>query len=748
MLGWAMKRATGGGTTAATPGPGENGSAQRALEVVTDPNHQPDDTFIEQPNTPAPVFAARAFKHALFGTPAANAPKEKEAAAQQSKASKPANTNNNDFTSPTKPAGILLTPGTGTTRRKRVSFGGDVKANPALGATEDGTTKTRPRSKLIEALENSRRQKTKTNMPSDDDHARKIDFDVQAAEEGWEEVEELDRDPDITVDLNEPRSQSGRYWKSQFNEYHEQARVEMDKLIRYKQLAKSYAKAKDNEALDLHEKLKEEQEKVQEMEQQLAEFAGTVASKRGQGTAQEDRELAKELKRQKALAAEYKDRVQELEDALQSPDYETDERSQRRRTVTSPRTAKTLLETQRELRKARDQVKELNELRQEVQRLKSDLSATEQRELKVEVEKKKIAADLSKSTSRVTDLERRLKKAEDDCQRKDNQYKKLREDYDAVKEKNRLKSAEAREELQRKNEEIAEVKRESRMSKPSATQHLRDDLNSLTISQDDSHPLTKKLEDLQAKLKVEQEARRREMEDASVTINKLQQEFRSVSNPRPSERRRAGNSLRGSKSSGKISTYDNEENFALPIRVLADKKQSQTPPRQPSNSRRELRKSMSGELDADRNENDKPRNDDFSRLIDIDRLAALERETQPRPVEPDRPKTRASSRGVGAESRARPSKVPEDIRAMMDKKRISSSDSDDPQIDLLESRFRKLGGAVPDTSIAWTAANASKAALPADRRAAAIARIEQKRMERKKAQESTVMYSKKGNLRI
>ena len=37
---------------------------------------------------------------------------------------------------------------------------------------------------------------------------------------------------DVTVDLNEPHSNSGLYWKSEFNRYHEEAQAEMDKLVR------------------------------------------------------------------------------------------------------------------------------------------------------------------------------------------------------------------------------------------------------------------------------------------------------------------------------------------------------------------------------------------------------------------------------------------------------------------------------------------------------------------------------------
>jgi spindle pole body formation-associated protein len=174
-----------------------------------------------------------------------------------------------DAKSPTKPSGILLTPGTATARRKRVSFGHDVRDNvstkttsksglpdecpgkfpsPWAGNTGDGL---RPRTRLTETMEKARSRvsRSKSGSKESDD------------EGAWEEVEDLDADPDITVDLNEPHSRSGKYWKSEFQRYHEEAKVEMDKLVKYKQLAKSYAKMKDTEAMDLNAKLKEEQER-------------------------------------------------------------------------------------------------------------------------------------------------------------------------------------------------------------------------------------------------------------------------------------------------------------------------------------------------------------------------------------------------------------------------------------------------------------------------------------------------------
>ena len=114
--------------------------------------------MLDAPETPAPVFAYRAFKNAMLGTPAPEVDEDKdltipirpldpsshkknddlkkavqklssgedrkmEIPKLEPKAQEPAHA----ITSPSK--SILLTPGTATTRRKTVSFGAGVKDN-------------------------------------------------------------------------------------------------------------------------------------------------------------------------------------------------------------------------------------------------------------------------------------------------------------------------------------------------------------------------------------------------------------------------------------------------------------------------------------------------------------------------------------------------------------------------------------------------------------------------------------------
>jgi hypothetical protein len=123
----------------------------------------------------------------------------------------------------------------------------------------------------------------------------------------------------MTVDLNEPHSQSGKFWKSNFEQYHEDAKAEMAKLFKYKQLAKSYAKLKDVQSINLEEKLKEEQRKVLSMEDQISKLTAQIATASKDGTGVESPELTKELARQTATAIQYRAQVEEFRLALEGP---------------------------------------------------------------------------------------------------------------------------------------------------------------------------------------------------------------------------------------------------------------------------------------------------------------------------------------------------------------------------------------------------------------------------------------------
>ena len=513
MISWALKRNSDSARDAPVSGTRTAGKrrvyfgkhkAHISRTILTD-----DTTQIDLPDTPAPVFAVRALKTAIFGTPA---PRDRRAASKTAKDK--TTTAPSAENSPAKPPGILLTPGTGTSRRKRVSFGHDVKqgsAGTARGSTtglpdecpgkfpspwierieEEG--EPRPKTRLQQAMESSRKGHTTEGGTDEKDAAPP----AREPEDVWEEVDdESDFEADITMDLNEPHSRSGKYWKSYFETYHTDAKAEMEKLVKYKHLAKSYAKMKDTEAVQLNQRLQEEQDKVKALEEKVAEMArqGAFGTRRRSG-GESDLVLMEELKKQTALVAEYKLQVEELENLLEDNINDLgDGRGQRRNA--SPRTQRTLMETQRELRRARSQARELEKLQEERDRLRSDLKFAEQRAGKLAEENRKLSGEVSQSTSRIQDLEKRLEDSK-------GLYEKLKDDAKAryveaqqVLKKRNEKISELQEEVEALKKDGAESKRATRSTRAKSFDEKSTSLKSIATADEGSARLLKGLEAL------------------------------------------------------------------------------------------------------------------------------------------------------------------------------------------------------------------------------------------------------------
>jgi hypothetical protein len=241
-----------------------------------------ESTFLEPPETPAHQFAVNAFKHALFGTPApedANNPTKRADKIAKLDALNaknivfPAPTEEGGPLSPSKqPGGILMTPGTASRGRKTVSFGSQVVDNEGkrgnIGRSgipndcpgkfpspwtpgtelklEPGSDK-RPRTKLTEALLDART----TTQPKSGQKPKAKD------------------DSDITIDMGAPRSESGKYWKEQYENYAERSEKEMRKVIAKQQLAKKFAMKKDGEVTELTTKFEQERKKFRQREREL-----------------------------------------------------------------------------------------------------------------------------------------------------------------------------------------------------------------------------------------------------------------------------------------------------------------------------------------------------------------------------------------------------------------------------------------------------------------------------------------------
>lgn len=521
----------------------------------------------EPPETPAPVFAARALKSALFGTPA---PPEDEAFYEGESESENMVVQDtvkgmSRSLSPTKPPGILLTPGTGTTRRKTVSFGNEVidkteerqtngtvtsrsgipddcpgKFPSPWNARSKSSTRAKRKTSLTKVLENAREGKTPkvesgssaatsepqqpaiskpdSDIKSSPSKARKPRKSSQSNQELLQQLNVHEGfDGDMTVDLNEPHSQSGKFWKSSFEQYHEEAKAEMAKLLKYKQLAKSYAKLKDVQSINLEEKLKEEQRKVVCMEDKISRLQSQIAMADLEGNDDESPELMKELARQTALAEQYKGQVEEFRLALEGPKGQSNISANEGKRLTSPRTEKTLLETHRELKKAREQLKEMISLREEMQTLRQTLSTTEKTVTKLQEENTKLTQELLHADLRLeTHLEkceRKRKSSEERLHRRDEELQALQKDYGALKDLAKANRRDAEQLLKGRHDQVVKLRKEiaSLRGAESTAQELQRVLQKKTAD----HETT--VADLQIQIEALKESQKQESVDDRVS---------------------------------------------------------------------------------------------------------------------------------------------------------------------------------------------------------------------------------------
>ena len=235
--------------------------------------------------------------------------------------------------SPTK--GILLTPGTGATRRKTVSFGTLIanaqrkeesteayhdsalenrknpevpEANLRIQPRHSSLTKT-----LIQLSKQKPNSQATSNASSEEGPIREIASSIGVQRENTDQIAEN------TVDLSQPCSRSGQHWKSEYEQYHRRSNREMKKIIMYGQNVKSYAVKKDSEATSLGEKLKKELVKVAAMEKKVSKLAAQLNNaytQNPEGESEQTR-LVGELAQQTALAIRYKQKADHYRRALQ-----------------------------------------------------------------------------------------------------------------------------------------------------------------------------------------------------------------------------------------------------------------------------------------------------------------------------------------------------------------------------------------------------------------------------------------------
>ena len=244
--------------------------------------------------------------------------------------------------------GILLTPGTGTTRRKNVSFGvlesrcqNSLNENfmdpcePQLEKESSGDGKgagaparsVSRQSTLTKTLVELARQKQSNSLKSD--HSGAPAPEKAAVEIDTSQTRNPECMADITIDLNQPLSRSGQHWKAEYEQYHRRSNREMKKIIKHGQNVKSYAAKKDSEATNLGKKLHEELAKASAMETKVSKLASQLRNARTQGPEGESDQakLISELAQQTALAIQYKQKADRYKFAIlkQSPINESED---------------------------------------------------------------------------------------------------------------------------------------------------------------------------------------------------------------------------------------------------------------------------------------------------------------------------------------------------------------------------------------------------------------------------------------
>ncbi|KAL5003176.1 spindle pole body formation-associated protein-domain-containing protein [Aspergillus recurvatus] len=436
-----------------------------------------DFKVMEPPETPAPMFALRAFQSALFGTPKADEEDntnahlkctEQGSNRQSSRGStflKPVERNRdsskvtigdidpavNAMASPTK--SILMTPGTVSNRRKTVSFGDGVVDNerqrddvltkpvktpiPATGNISSqwaSSSSEGKRSKLTQALMDSREKPSRTSEKSsqkvDEVRSAKLTANPDAAPAQGDDNED-------TININEPRSRSGKYWKAEFDSYRSKTALEIRRLIQYRSAAKTYARKKDEEAYRLAAKLKEEELRVEEMERHVTQLASTMVA---ENTRADKEQLVQDLTKQTALALQYKHKVSLLRKTLEQHGVvgsEIDEIAGASETSVAPKeTSEALQKSQQALAEANAKVEEMKRQQSDFEKLKGLALSSEQKASNLARENASLKHTLARFKQEASKYEGRRKEREARLKSRESKLETRIQEY-----RDRLKSA-------------------------------------------------------------------------------------------------------------------------------------------------------------------------------------------------------------------------------------------------------------------------------------------------------------------
>ena len=406
---------------------------------------------MEPAETPAQLFPFRAFKQAIFGTPGSNAGvvddveeslvlgrrsshREQRGFPDSSAVENgvrvgervDADRSETPTSSPTK--GILATPGTASARRKTVSFGAGVVDNERKQGDTVKYAKTPPKPKdgvgvhsvstspsdgngkppnklmqdLLDAREESRLKPPSRNgqRPSRDNR------DTTMA------TGSLGEPDDDTANMDEPRSQSGKYWKMEFENYRISTNQEIKMLIRYRRAAKLYAEKKDSEAMRLAEKSRDHEAKVAELERRVSEFASKMLHEEPEVDTER---LVQELAKQTALAVQYKHQVRSMRKLLErhGVGYDTEEqepgKAQEQDDSDKPEDNRKIIQS---LDRAKAKIDGMKQEQSDIERLQDVVRSSERKTFTLEKENNALRQTITRYKQEMTKYEDRRKERE------------------------------------------------------------------------------------------------------------------------------------------------------------------------------------------------------------------------------------------------------------------------------------------------------------------------------------------------
>lgn len=237
---------------------------------------------------------------------------------------------------------------------------------------------------------------------------------------------------DTTVDLSQPRSRSGQHWKAEYELYHKNSAREMKQIIKYGQNVKSYALKKDFEATDLGEKLKHELSKLAAMEAKVSKLATQLANARHSGLDgdADQIKLMSDLAKQTALAIRYKQKADMYRKAIEtnnSADLHGSGRDEscveRKGLDLSPKR----LAMTTELNEAPP---ELVSLRTELEAFKENVKSTEEKAARLEAENLTLKRSLARVKEETNSCEKRRLAREQRLKNRETRLQQEKQEYE------------------------------------------------------------------------------------------------------------------------------------------------------------------------------------------------------------------------------------------------------------------------------------------------------------------------------